>query len=75
MDAIVGLEGDGPGTKGIQRKLGLILAGTDGIAVDTVAAMLINLSPESILTNRIGQEIGLGETDPQNIEIRWMWVG
>ena len=69
MDAIVGLEGDGPGTKGIQRKLGLILAGTDGIAVDTVAAMLINLSPESILTNRIGQEIGLGETDPQNIEI------
>ena len=31
--------------------------------------MLINLSPESILTNRIGQEIGLGETDPQNIEI------
>ena len=49
-----------PGTKGY-NEVRPYLGGTDGIAVDTVAAMLINLSPESILTNRIGQEIGLGE--------------
>ena len=69
MDAVIGLEGDGPGAQGDVRKIGLILAGNDGIALDSIAARLMNLEPRRILTNRIGGEKGYGETDLNKIEI------
>jgi uncharacterized protein (DUF362 family)/NAD-dependent dihydropyrimidine dehydrogenase PreA subunit len=69
MDAVIGIEGDGPGAQGTCRKIGLIMASDDGFALDSVAARLMNLEPSFILTNRIGGAKGFGEIDMQQIEI------
>ncbi len=68
VDAIVGMEGDGPGG-GEPRKIGLIFAGTDGIAVDSTICDVVGLSPLDLLTNRIGSDLGLGVCQPKDIEI------
>ncbi len=69
MDAVIGIEGDGPGAQGIRRKIGLIMASEDGIALDSVAAKLMNIEPSLIHTNRIGTEKGIGESRLEQIEI------
>ncbi len=66
MDAIVSMEGNGPGN-GTPRKSGLILISKDPIALDTTACRLINLNPEKIFTNTIGEKSGLGTS--KNIQI------
>ena len=60
-DAIVGIEGDGPGMKGVPRKIGVIVAGRNGIAVDHILARLINAPVDSVLTNHLW--------DSENIDI------
>lgn len=47
VDAIVGMEGDGP-QSGSPKKIGVILAGNDSSAVDTVLARLIGMDPLEI---------------------------
>ena len=69
MDAVVGIQGEGPGAKGERRKIGLIMASTDAIALDSVAAKLMNLQPDTIPTNRVGKQKQLGESDLEKIEI------
>jgi uncharacterized protein (DUF362 family)/Pyruvate/2-oxoacid:ferredoxin oxidoreductase delta subunit len=68
VDAVVGMEGDGPGG-GDPRKIGLIFAGSDGIAVDSTICQAIGLSPRDVLTNRIGSGLGLGVSRAEDIEI------
>jgi uncharacterized protein (DUF362 family)/Pyruvate/2-oxoacid:ferredoxin oxidoreductase delta subunit len=51
MDAVVGLEGQGPGTGGSPKKVGLILTGENAFAVDIVASTVIGYKPYEILTN------------------------
>lgn len=68
-DAIVAMEGEGP-SGGHPRTVGCILAGTDAIAVDSVASRLIGIEALDVATNRIAQERGLGQADPARIEIR-----
>lgn len=46
-----------------------ILAGTDIVATDSVAASLMNINPETIGTIRFGHQAGLGEKDVAKIEI------
>jgi uncharacterized protein (DUF362 family)/Pyruvate/2-oxoacid:ferredoxin oxidoreductase delta subunit len=43
MDAVVALEGNGPGTGGDPKKVGKILASTDALALDIVASRIIAL--------------------------------
>jgi uncharacterized protein (DUF362 family)/NAD-dependent dihydropyrimidine dehydrogenase PreA subunit len=40
MDAVVGLEGKGPGTGGKARPLGFLLAGTDTVAIDVACCRI-----------------------------------
>jgi len=47
MDAVVGMEGDGP-SGGDPRQIGLLLTSTDGIALDVVAAALVGMPPASV---------------------------
>lgn len=47
MDAVVGMEGDGP-SGGSPRQIGVLIAGTDGVAVDVVAASLVGAVPPSV---------------------------
>ena len=46
MDAVIGLEGDGPGAGGVPRHIGLILGSTNQLALDSIAAEIIGLPRE-----------------------------
>jgi len=68
VDAIVAMEGEGP-SGGPLRKLGLIVAGADGVAVDAVLAAIIGLDPLKVPTTRAAAGRGLGEGDLSRIEV------
>lgn len=68
MDGIVAMEGAGP-ANGALRKLGVILASQDAVAVDTVACRIIGLDPLAVGTIRCAHERGLGVSDLDRIEV------
>ena len=47
MDAVIGMDGEGP-TSGNPKKVGLILASKNGIALDIAAAKMIGLPPHEV---------------------------
>lgn len=51
---------------------GLVIAGRDAIAVDTVGAKLLGFSSQAVRYLWEAGKIGLGETDPENIEFPGM---
>lgn len=51
MDAIEGLDGDGPGVLGNVRKYGMLLIGNDGYMIDKYCAKLMGVDPNKISTN------------------------
>ena len=51
VDAVVALEGEGPGVLGVPRNTGLIVMGEDGYAVDVVLTWLMKLNIQDVLTN------------------------
>lgn len=62
LDGIVGMEGNGPGS-GHPISLGLILASKDALGVDQIVCDLLGLPRDSLITNRVAFERGLGEND------------
>ena len=68
MDAIVGMEGNGP-RSGKTRQIGVLLLSTDPVALDAVACKLIDLNPELVPTSKPGEQSGLGTYHYENIEI------
>jgi ferredoxin len=68
MDGIIAMEGEGPGS-GQLKKLGLVLASKDTVALDVVASRIIGLKPEEVLTTRYAVERGLGVGELKNIKI------
>lgn len=46
MDAILGMEGDGPGNGGTPRQTNLILASTDAFALDNIASNIMGLAED-----------------------------
>ncbi len=68
MDAVVAMEGNGP-QSGTPKKMGLILASTDSVALDTLFASLVYLKPSLVPTNVIGGSFGVGESDINNIKV------
>ncbi len=69
VDGITAMEGDGPGTGGTLRQEGLIVAGADAVAIDSVLALIMGLKPLDIATTRIAAERGLGTADIAAIDI------
>ena len=69
MDAVTGLEGEGPGSSGVPKKIGAMLMGQDALAVDAVAVRLVNLDRTRMHTLVLGQERKLGTGSLKNIEI------
>jgi uncharacterized protein (DUF362 family)/Pyruvate/2-oxoacid:ferredoxin oxidoreductase delta subunit len=61
MDAVVGMEGNGPGS-GDPRTIGLVLAGADPVAVDVVSGSLLGADPALLYVIRAAAEAGIGET-------------
>ena len=68
MDGTVAGDGAGPRTM-IPRIKNLVLAATDSLAIDAIAARLMGFDPMSIPFIRMAHERGLGIGDPRHIEL------
>jgi len=68
LDGIIGMEGNGPGN-GDPRPLGILLGGTNCVAIDAVAASLIKVAPEQFFTGRAAIKMGLAGARLDGIEI------
>lgn len=68
MDAIIGMEGNGPASSDL-RDIGLIIASDSGVSMDVVMAKMVGLNPERLRFLKRAQELGLGTLDINDIEI------
>ena len=68
LDGTVGMEGLGPNS-GTPVGLGLILASTETVALDTVATKIMGFEPEEVRHIQLAQAQGLGCADLTRIEV------
>ncbi|MCK4536932.1 MAG: DUF362 domain-containing protein, partial [Desulfuromonadales bacterium] len=68
LDAVVAMEGEGPGS-GDPVQVGALLAGVDPLAVDTVAAQMLGLPPDLSWTQKIARQTGRTGADMHDIQI------
>lgn len=69
VDGLVGMEGQGP-VQGTPVKMGIVMAGRDVVAVDTVAAAVMGFDPNQISHLTVAHERGLGENDLARIVVK-----
>jgi uncharacterized protein (DUF362 family)/Pyruvate/2-oxoacid:ferredoxin oxidoreductase delta subunit len=69
MDAVIGMEGEGPGPSGKPRHIGAVLASEDAVALDYVAVSLVGLNEKKVLTLREGFSRGCGAAGPDDISV------
>lgn len=69
MDGITAMEGNGP-TSGVPTPMKVLLFSTDPVALDSVFASLVYLSPEDVPTCLSGCEAGLGVMDEDGVVVR-----
>lgn len=68
MDAIVGMEGNGPVSPDL-RDIGLILASDNGVAMDAAVAIMMGIEPRLLRFLQNAKEKGLGDYDPGSLQI------
>ncbi|OGC84238.1 MAG: hypothetical protein A2W07_09385 [candidate division Zixibacteria bacterium RBG_16_43_9] len=68
MDAVVGMEGDGP-SSGDPKYLGFLLASEDAVASDAVASKILGFKAGEIDSTRVAAKRGLGVDDFSQIEV------
>jgi uncharacterized protein (DUF362 family)/NAD-dependent dihydropyrimidine dehydrogenase PreA subunit len=68
MDAVMGMEGNGPASSDL-REIGLVLAADNAVALDGVVARMMGLDPGRLRFLQKAKAMGLGDFDPQSIEI------
>lgn len=69
MDAVIGQEGEGPGTSGTPRPYGCLAAAADAVALDTVLAQAMGFRPGVVLHLVEAGARGLGLADPAQISV------
>ncbi len=69
VDGIDAMEGDGPGNRGSKKSLGVIIAGTDFIAVDSVASHIAGMDLHHFQYIHQAGELGLGESRIEKISV------
>lgn len=69
VDGITAMEGDGPATGGTLRQLGLVFAGKDCVALDSILAAVMGLAPHDIYALKEAAKRSLGVSDLASIEI------
>ncbi len=73
VDGIYAMEGAGP-TRGSSKRLGLLIAGGDPVAVDSLIALMCGMKPSSVPHLRLAKEAGLGgfvkATDVDGADLR-----
>jgi ferredoxin len=70
VDAVVGLEGEGPSSRGIKRDFGLLFAGVDAVAVDAVTAAFMGYGPDEVPTTQLAVKENLGCAALEQIDIK-----
>jgi len=73
IDGFIGMEGNGPWL-GDSIKPKLILAGFDPLASDSIAATIMGFDPRHIEHFTYAKERGIGEIDPNKIELRGLSI-
>jgi uncharacterized protein (DUF362 family)/Pyruvate/2-oxoacid:ferredoxin oxidoreductase delta subunit len=68
VDGILGMEGKGPGTGGKPRELGVLLAGTDPVAVDVACCRIAGIEAAAVPVLASARERGLWSGRPTDIE-------
>lgn len=68
MDAVVAMEGNGPGS-GDPRQVGLILAGQDAVAVDVIAAAIVGVQSGRLPVLQAAEAAGIGTTNARDITL------
>lgn len=68
MDAVVGMEGNGPASPEL-REIGLILAADNAVAMDAVVARMMGVDPGRLRFLQKAREFGLGDFDARMIGI------
>jgi uncharacterized protein (DUF362 family)/NAD-dependent dihydropyrimidine dehydrogenase PreA subunit len=68
VDAVVGMEGNGPASPEL-RSIGLILASSNAVALDSVMAIMMGCDPGRLHFLRKAKEAGLGDYDLSAIEV------
>jgi len=68
VDAIVGMEGNGPASPDL-RDIGLVLASDNAVAVDAVIATMMGCEPGRLRFLQKAKEAGLGDYDLDSIEV------
>ena len=68
MDGIVAMEGEGP-SAGNPKRVGIILASQDAVALDAVASKIVGFNPMNIYTTQNAHERGLGIGEIEKIKI------
>ena len=69
LDAIVAMEGTGP-RRGKPRQLGLLLASTNAVALDSVAAEIAGFLPTQVTTIAAARELKLPGSFFEDIEVK-----
>jgi uncharacterized protein (DUF362 family)/NAD-dependent dihydropyrimidine dehydrogenase PreA subunit len=67
-DGVIGMDGNGP-SAGNPKNLGMILASSDGLAMDILLCHKLGKDPMKVPTNRIATQQGIGEGDINKIEV------
>jgi len=68
VEGIVGREGTGF-QHGRNRPLGLVIAGTNMVAVDSLVSYLMGFDPQSLVYLKMAAEAGLGSNDIRQLHI------
>lgn len=68
MDAVVGMEGNGP-SSGDLRQIGKIIASDDGVAVDAVMTAMMGKRPEKIHMLKIAGQRRIGEINVSKLNL------
>ena len=68
MDAVVGMEGNGPASPEL-REIGCILASENAVALDAVVARMMGLDPGRLRFLQKAKAMGLGDFDAERIAL------
>ncbi len=68
MDAVVGMEGEGP-AGGTPRQVGAVIASADCLALDVIASSMAGLDPMEVYSNKAASLRGIGPSSADEVEV------
>jgi len=70
LDGLLAMEGDGAGEGGTAVEMGVIMASTDTVALDSIASMCMGIeNPLIVSTTRLAGHDGLGTANPFLVDV------